>query len=77
VGWRLQIERSEIPRKGCGKIRAAQRKIDDRTQETELVARIVPDACEFVRINWSMGYQTPKRIGQLDLSRLITRGGRE
>ena len=60
-----------------GEIRPAQREVDHRLQESELVAGVVADAFDFAGVDRPRLQQLAQAVGQLDLAGAIALGRRQ
>ena len=63
--------RLQVLAERLGEIRPAQREVDDRLQESELVAGVVADAVDLAAVDRPLLQQPPQAVGQLDLAGAI------
>ena len=67
-------DRLQIVAERRRQIRAAQREVDDRFQEPELVAGVVADARDFAGVERPLREQALQAVGELDLADAVLRG---
>ena len=65
---RLRVDRAQILAEGFREVRPPQREIDDRLQEPQLVAGVVPDAVDAAAVDRAVLQQPAQSVGQLDLA---------
>ena len=70
-GSELDVQSVQILSKGLRQVGPFQREVDERLQEPELVARVMPGSHDLAGVERTRLEQLPQAVGQLDLTRAL------